>query len=137
MFRRPQSQPSSGEAERTWTNPNRRVTPQMPHRLPTAIATGPNYRQYVRHRVADGDSLASLAQRYLGDRNRYAEIFNANRHVLASPDILPIGVDLIIPATSAGAAASQASDGWQARPEMRPEQELVPIPADAFPRRNR
>lgn len=51
----------------------------------------------VVHRVKDGDTLPQLAARYLGDPHRFMEIFEANRHVLASPDLLPIGVELIIP----------------------------------------
>jgi nucleoid-associated protein YgaU len=45
----------------------------------------------------DGDTLASLAKRYLGDAARAGEIFEANRDVLPSPDTLPIGAILRIP----------------------------------------
>jgi nucleoid-associated protein YgaU len=55
--------------------------------------------QSVRHKIIDGDTLASLAQRYLGSKDRYLEIFEANRDVLHSPDLLPIGVQLKIPPT--------------------------------------
>jgi nucleoid-associated protein YgaU len=50
-----------------------------------------------RHKIADGDTLAGLAERYLGSRDRYLEIFEANRDVLSSPELLPIGVTLKIP----------------------------------------
>jgi nucleoid-associated protein YgaU len=56
-----------------------------------------NPPQPVFHKIADGDTLASLAQRYLGSKDRYLEIFEANRDVLHSPDLLPIGVQLKIP----------------------------------------
>jgi phage tail protein X len=49
------------------------------------------------HRIADGDTLRSLAERYLGSADRHAEIYEANRELLSSPDILPIGVKLKIP----------------------------------------
>jgi phage tail protein X len=49
------------------------------------------------HKVIDGDSLALLAERYLGSASRAMEIFEANRTVLAHPEILPIGVELKIP----------------------------------------
>ncbi|HTU26289.1 MAG TPA: tail protein X [Pirellulales bacterium] len=49
------------------------------------------------HVVADGDTLAKLAARYLGSADRYGEIFAANRPLLSSPDLLPIGVQLVIP----------------------------------------
>ncbi len=49
------------------------------------------------HVVADGDSLPRLAQRYLGSSDRAEEIYAANRGVLNSPRLLPIGVELTIP----------------------------------------
>ena len=49
------------------------------------------------HKVVDGDTLASLAQRYLGQADRAREIFEANRDVLPSPEALPIGAVLRIP----------------------------------------
>lgn len=51
----------------------------------------------ILHTVRDGDTLARLAQRYLGSAARAGEILSANRAVLASPDPLPIGVELKIP----------------------------------------
>ncbi len=50
------------------------------------------------HKIADGDTLAGLAERYLGDAGRAGEIYRANRDVLASPEALPIGRELKIPA---------------------------------------
>lgn len=57
------------------------------------------------HKVADGDTLAGLAQQYLGSASRAGEIFDANRGVLASPDVLPIGAELRIPPRLAPIAA--------------------------------
>lgn len=51
----------------------------------------------VLHVVVDGDTLASLAQRYLGSAARAEEILRANRRALVNPEILPIGVTLEIP----------------------------------------
>ena len=51
----------------------------------------------VRHRIADGDSLPELALRYMGDRRLYLELFEFNRDVLASPDLLPIGQAIKVP----------------------------------------
>jgi nucleoid-associated protein YgaU len=50
------------------------------------------------HTIVDGDTLAALADRYLHDGQRAEEIFAHNRNVLASPDLLPIGAVLKIPA---------------------------------------
>ena len=51
------------------------------------------------HRIVDGDTLATLAQRYLGSSARAQEIFDANRNVLSDPKLLPIGAELKIPPT--------------------------------------
>jgi nucleoid-associated protein YgaU len=50
------------------------------------------------HKIIDGDTLAALAQRYLGSTARAGEIFEANRAVLSDPELLPIGAELKIPA---------------------------------------
>lgn len=51
------------------------------------------------HRVMDGDTLASLAERFLGDPARASELLAANRSLISNPDLLPIGVELVIPAS--------------------------------------
>ncbi|MDZ4782621.1 MAG: LysM domain-containing protein [Planctomycetia bacterium] len=53
-----------------------------------------------KHRVMDGDTLASLADRYLGDPARAGEFLKANRALISNPELLPIGVELVIPARS-------------------------------------
>lgn len=55
---------------------------------------GPLWR---KHRIVEGDTLTTLAQRYLGDAGRAGEIHVANLDRLASPEILPLGVTLLIP----------------------------------------
>lgn len=49
------------------------------------------------HTVAEGDTLFSLAKRYYGDGDRFADIYRANRRVLRTPDELPAGTVLVIP----------------------------------------
>ena len=61
------------------------------------------------HIVVDGDSLERLAGRYLDDANRGNEIYEANRELLADPDLLPIGAQLVIPKRSARAAFEGSS----------------------------
>jgi LysM repeat protein len=58
------------------------------------------------HRIVDGDTLSKLASRYLGRADRFLEIFEFNRDVLASPDLLPIGSTLKIPSRRDKAPAS-------------------------------
>lgn len=63
---------------------------------------------WLSHVVQDGDTLASLAREYLGSSLAAQDLFEANRSVLHSPDVLPIGIELRIPrelpALRAGAA---------------------------------
>ena len=67
-----------------------------PRRNPTAQSAASGGFKTVQHVVRDGDTLQSLAQRYLGDARRGMEIFHANRDKLRSPQTLPIGDELII-----------------------------------------
>ncbi|MCI0331598.1 MAG: LysM peptidoglycan-binding domain-containing protein [Planctomycetes bacterium] len=61
------------------------------------------------HVVVDGDSLEKLAGRYLDDPRRGNEIYEANRELLASPDLLPIGAELVIPKASSRSAFEGSS----------------------------
>lgn len=65
--------------------------------------------QQRTHRIVDGDTLPDLAQRYLGDRSRALEIFEVNRHILPSPEILPIGQEITIPGAVRPVSASSES----------------------------
>ena len=51
----------------------------------------------TRHVIAEGDTLFSLARRYYGDADRFADIYQANRDVLRTPDRLPVGAVIRIP----------------------------------------
>ncbi|MFI4876673.1 MAG: LysM peptidoglycan-binding domain-containing protein [Blastopirellula sp. JB062] len=52
------------------------------------------------HRLVDGDTLPKLAARYLGDEELAWAIFEANRDVLDDPQLLPLKVEIQIPAAS-------------------------------------
>lgn len=85
------------------------------------------------HIVADGDTLAGIAQRYLGDPSRAADLFAWNRSVLGNPQLLPIGVELAVdgPAGSAPPNASAGQNGAPAgnTPGMTPVGAASPNPA--------
>ncbi len=51
-----------------------------------------------RHRIVEGDTLPRLAEKYLGSRDRYLELFQINSEVLFDPRLIPIGVEIVIPA---------------------------------------
>jgi nucleoid-associated protein YgaU len=59
--------------------------------LPVAVSSS------RKHKIVDGDTLPALAERYLGSASRASEIYDANRAVLADPNILRIDVELTIP----------------------------------------
>jgi len=50
-----------------------------------------------RYVVRPGDSLSTIAGRFLGSQGRFMEIFSANQDQLASPDRLQVGMELLIP----------------------------------------
>ena len=52
---------------------------------------------YGVHTVASGDTLSKLAKRYLGDANRYMELFDANKDSLTDPNLIKVGQKLTIP----------------------------------------
>lgn len=83
------------------------------------------------HKIADGDTLYYIAERYLGSGERYMEIFHANRDVMTDPDILVIGRELRIPtgdeAWMPDRSTLQAEQSSSAAP-------LAPIPPGSLAR---
>lgn len=65
----------------------------------------PDEAAVVEHLIVDGDTLSNLAARYLGSAARFLELFEANRDVLKTPDVLPLGRRLKIPAAHGAADA--------------------------------
>lgn len=56
----------------------------------------PSGRTPAVHRVQDGDTLPALAERYLGDGSLWPILYEMNRDRIPSPDLLPLGVSLIV-----------------------------------------
>jgi len=50
----------------------------------------------ITHDITDGDTLEALAEEYLGSRLRWTEIYNANPDILDNPEVLPVGITIII-----------------------------------------
>jgi nucleoid-associated protein YgaU len=76
------------------TEPDRNMVDQFSGENPTAtrrLAAG------KRHKIVDGDTLAGIARRYLGAGERSLDLFEYNRDVLLTPELLPIGKELRIP----------------------------------------
>lgn len=72
------------------------------------------------HEVAAGESLSSIAFKYLGTHKRYKEIYEANRDVLRSPNDLSVGMKLKIPPKDRAAAASTTSANATTEPPSMP-----------------
>ncbi len=55
-------------------------------------------RIITQHRIHNGDTLASIAQHYLGAAHFADWIYVQNRQLIRSPHLLPIGTEINIPA---------------------------------------
>lgn len=82
------------DATETLGNPLRYETRREPVE---AIGRQPLATKFGEHIVTDGDTLALLAERYLGDAGRARELFELNSDRLEHPDVLPIGMVLHTP----------------------------------------
>jgi nucleoid-associated protein YgaU len=49
------------------------------------------------HTVTGGETLSKISKAYLGDANRYLEIFKANQGTMTNPDQIKVGQQLLIP----------------------------------------
>ncbi len=84
------------------------------------------------HVVQDGDSLERLARRYYGSERYAAFLYSVNRAVLRSPQLLPIGVSLRIPARPPALSSIPSHNGDVASktahgPRLEDPDGLVPV----------
>lgn len=49
------------------------------------------------HTVEKGDTLSKIARHYYGDASKWKAIHEANRDLIANPDLIQIGWELKIP----------------------------------------
>lgn len=77
-----------------------------------------------RHTIHDGDTLEGLATRYLGDPRRASEILELNRQVLFDPQLLPIGVSILMPPREMAGNVEASPSG---------SSDLVPLPTNGMP----
>lgn len=105
---------------RSYPRPDELFEPREAAPIDYGLLQGEDSRPAVRiHRIVDGDTLASLAERYLGSADRQREIYEANRDVLSDPNALPIGLELKIPPRAVSSATK--------REEVAPSRPLVPV----------
>lgn len=81
------------------------------------------------YRVQSGDTLYKIAQRMLGDGNRWQEIYNLNRNVLSSPNLVYPGQVLKLPGASK--PAPKPAPKSAAAPAPKPAKTPTPIPTPA------
>ncbi len=80
----------------------RTVTPYLPTETAQAAAL-------QTHVIQSGESLSTIAERYLGSQGRFQELYDANRDVLTDPNRLPLGTTIVIPAKNKVAAKGSAA----------------------------
>jgi nucleoid-associated protein YgaU len=56
--------------------------------------------------IKESDTLTGIASRVLGDTDRWLELYEANRHILDSPDRIGTGLPLILPAAATDSVSS-------------------------------
>jgi nucleoid-associated protein YgaU len=74
---------------------------EAPSQTFQAAATKFNEFYKNTHTVMQGDTLEGLAVRYLGDKAKANDIYNANKAKIPDKVHLPVGVQLVIPGVSA------------------------------------
>ena len=52
---------------------------------------------YAKHTVKSGESLSKIAKHYYGKPMKYTAIFEANKNILKSADVIHPGQELVIP----------------------------------------
>jgi len=72
------------------------LVPYVDPAAPAAAAAAPEPEEtyYV---IEKGDTLWAIAKKFLGNGNRYPEIFEANREVIIDPDKIFPGQKILIP----------------------------------------
>lgn len=86
----PRSEPSRAEPPRA--EPPRGVTPKAVPEKPAAKPTLETYK------IAKGDDLSTIAQKFLGSARRATEIFQLNKDVLSDPHTVIAGTVIKLPA---------------------------------------
>ncbi len=60
-------------------------------------ASGTGAQRTVIHEVEAGETLRTISQKYFGTKERYLDIYEANRDIIANPDEIKAGQKLVIP----------------------------------------
>ncbi len=128
----PKQPPPLADAYRPLFRPEPSTTKTGGHLVAKRAArpAGP-LKRLRRHTVHDGDTLEKLAQRYLGNAGRADEIMSANTTRISDRDVLPIGVEIVIPRRAEKSHRPTTNRVKDAAEAERPSGStgLVPLPS--------
>jgi nucleoid-associated protein YgaU len=126
--------PSASRRGRAGRTPASRLRNQL-HRDGTRREQTPRALESVRgrmHRIENGDTLIGLARRYYGPdgEDQYVRILRANRGVITSPEVLPVGKKILIPLIHRSPAQRRAQE--PSAPAQRPTVEYTVVEGDSL-----
>lgn len=87
----------SFDASTRLESPPPRVAQPKPAPKPAVAKPAPKGDNTQLHFVKSGESLSQISQRYYGTTNRWGEIADANAHLIADVNKIPVGTPLVIP----------------------------------------
>ena len=85
----------AGESS-TWDEPSRMVEQPVAYNEPV-VGTSMYSPSGKMHSVQRRDTLYSLARMYYNDQRQWKKIYEANRHQIANPNMIKVGMKLVIP----------------------------------------
>ena len=80
-----------------WEEPSRDVVEQPVMYSEPAAVTSPYSSTGRIHAVQRKDTLYSLARMYYNDHRQWKKIYEANRDRIANPNMIKVGMNLVIP----------------------------------------
>lgn len=85
----------------------------------------------MTHTVKSGETLGTIAAKYLGDKSRYTQILAVNPQI-TNPNLIKVGQVIKIPTTTQS-IVSVASAGQVVAAKPAASSSLVPVPATPTP----
>ena len=96
-------------------------------RVGQAAKKQPEKSQLRYHQIVNGDTLARIARRYLGDAARGDVILRWNRKIIRDPNKLPLGEKIRIPSVTDLAAEPPVATNRRGAGSQNPPARLVPL----------
>lgn len=92
----------------TASTSSKKTTPQQT-KPTTGTATSSDHNVMARVKVASGERLTLLAQKYYGNKVFWVYIYDFNKAKIPDPDRVPAGMEILIPAKEVYAINAQSS----------------------------